>query len=381
MILIKTIKNLILLFILATCVVSCSNNLYKRNNETKETLSLKESFKNDFYIGAAINEDQLLEKDKIGVAVLQKEFNTITADNNLKWIYLHPKPNVFNFNIADKFVDFGMKNNMHIVGHTLLWHSQIADFMNKVADSTVMANHIENHINTIVTRYKGKINTWDVVNEALNEDGTLRESVFLNVLGDKYIEQAFKLAQKADPEADLIYNDYNLYKPSKRAGVVKLVKQLQESGVKINGVGMQAHWGLKKPSLEDIENSIIAFSELGVKVSFTELDITVLPSPWELVGAEISQNFDEYIGDKKMNPYPTELPDSVQIQLSKRYKDIFKLFLKHEDKISRVTFWGISDKNSWLNNFPIKKRTNHPLLFDRNYQPKEAYKSVLDLKK
>jgi endo-1,4-beta-xylanase len=197
------------------------------------------------------------------------------------------------------------------------------------------------------------------------------------VLGEGYLETAFDLAATADPEAKLLYNDYNLCNPEKRAGLIRLVKRLQEKGIKIDGVGMQGHWGLTEPSLAEIEKSIKAYSELGVKVSITELDITVLPNPWDLEGAEIGQNFEN---NETMNPYPDELPDSVKIQLAQRYKGIFRLFLKHKDKIDRVTFWGINDANSWLNNWPVRGRTNYPLLFDREYQPKKAYDSVLSLK-
>lgn len=377
---IKTIRNIALLFTLIFSIVSCSNKLYKKNQEIKQTVSLKNSFKDNFYMGAAINENQIVEKDAAAVTILKKEYNTISPENSLKWMFLHPEPKTFFFDMADKYVAFGEKNKMYIVGHTLVWHSQLAEFMKETKDSTIMANHMQNHINTVVTRYKGRIDTWDVVNEALKENGDLRESVFFKVLGDKYIEQAFKLAEKADPNADLVYNDYGLCNPKKRAGVVRLVKELQKSGAKINGVGMQAHWNLKTPSLKEIETSIIAYSELGVKVSFTEFDISVIPNPWDLVGAEVTQDFKKFEGDKKMNPYPTKLPESVQIQLAKRYEDIFKLFLKHEDKINRVTFWGVSDKDTWLNDWPINGRTNYPLLFDRKHQPKKAYNSIMSLK-
>ena len=298
----------------------------------------------------------------------------------MKWMYVHPQPDTFFFDMTDKYVGFGEKYNMHIVGHTLLWHSQIAPFMNDIKDSVIMAKQIENQVNTIVGRYKGRVHTWDVVNEALNEDGSPRESIFYKVMGgENYIEHAFKLAAKADPEAQLVYNDYNLWKPLKRAGVVRLVKNLQAKGIKIDGVGMQAHWSLLGPSIEDIENSIIAYSDLGVKVSFTELDVTVLPNPWDLNGAAVEQSYEQFEGDPKMNPYPVKLTDSAQTQLAKRYEDIFKLFIKHKDKIDRVTFWGVNDGNSWLNNWPIKGRTNHPLLFDRQFQQKEAYKTLLNL--
>lgn len=377
---IKTAKKLTTLFVLMLLIVSCSNKISNKNNQVEVKALLSDNYKDNFYIGAAINEDQILEKDKRSISIVKKQFNTISPENSLKWMFLQPQPHVFNFDIADKYVDFGVKNNMHIVGHTLVWHSQLADFMNDVKERSVMANYMKNHINTVVTRYKGKIATWDVVNEALNEDGTLRESVFLNVLGAEYIVDAFKLAEKADPSAELAYNDYNLCATKKREGAVRLVKQLQKSGAKINGVGIQAHWKLNTPTLEDIEKSILAFSDLGVKVMFTELDVSVLPNPWELVGAGVEQNFEQFEGDPKMNPYPKKLPDSVQVQLAKRYEDIFKLFLKHQDKISRVTFWGVTDKSSWLNNWPIKGRMNYPLLFNRNYQFKKAYQSVLDLK-
>ncbi|MCL4126903.1 UNVERIFIED_CONTAM: hypothetical protein GTU68_028836 [Idotea baltica] len=243
-----------------------------------------------------------------------------------------------------------------------------------------MANYIEDHINTVAGRYKGRIDGWDVVNEALNEDGSLRESIFLKIMGERYLELAFKMTEKADPNAELYYNDYNMWKPEKRAGAVKMIKKLKSNGVKIDGVGMQAHWSIEGPPLQEIEKSIIAYSELGIKVMFTELDITVLPNPWDLNGAAVEQNYERFEGDPKMNPYPNGMPDSIKTKLSNRYQDIFKLFSKHNDKISRVTFWGVSDGNSWLNNWPIKGRTNYPLLFDREYNPKKAYYDVLALK-
>ena len=170
-----------------------------------------------------------------------------------------------------------------------------------------MSNYVSNHINTIVKRYKGKIDTWDVVNEALNEDGTLRESIFLKTLGENYIIDAFKLAEKGDPNAELAYNDYNLCSPKKREGALRLIENLQKENAKINAVGIQAHWKLNTPSINEIEKSIIAYAGLGVKVMFTELDISVLPNPWEVVGAAVEQNFDKFIGDPKMNPYPERL--------------------------------------------------------------------------
>jgi endo-1,4-beta-xylanase len=366
-----------ILAISIVCALSCANGLYKPN--TDRTDSLSDRYKDLFHLGAAINEDIILGKDLQSKNIVTSEFNSITPENSLKWMFLQPFPNKFNFGAADKYVELGIKNNMHIVGHALVWHNQLADFMKTTGSRSEFKKHVENHINTVVSRYKGKIDTWDVVNEAFNENGSLRPSVFKNQMGDNYIEDVFKLAETADPDADLIYNDYNLYKPAKRAGVLKMVKKLQENGTKINAIGVQAHWRLNSPSLMEIEQIILDISDLGVEVMFTELDVTVLPNPWELVGAEVTQNFSKFEGDPKMDPYPKALPKSVEKQLAKRYEDIFKLFIKHQDKISRVTFWGVMDKHSWLNDWPIKGRTNYPLLFDRNYQPKKAYNKLINL--
>lgn len=364
--------------IVISCFVRCSTSIHV--NKKAEAFSLSDAFENQFLVGAAISEDQILGKDKKSISIVKNEYNTITPENSLKWMFIEPQPNKFNFDVSDKYVDFGMKNNMHIVGHALVWHSQLSDYMKGIKDRKTMSFHIQNHINTLVKRYKGKIHTWDVVNEALNEDGTLRESVFFNIMGSEYIENSFLWANDADPDVNLVYNDYNLCEEPKRKGAIKLIKDLQKKNIKIDGVGIQAHWQLNSPTIEEIEKTIISFSELGIDVMFTELDISVLPSPWELQGAEVNQNFEKFEDDKKMNPYPIKLPDAVKKKLANRYKDIFKLFLKHQDKISRVTFWGVTDKNSWLNDWPIKGRTNYPLLFDRNYQSKIAYKSIIDLK-
>ena len=363
-------KTLIITIIF--CAFSYGNNLNSKD-------SLKKYYSPFFNIGAAINEDIILGLDNDSKFIVETQFNSITPENSLKWMFIQPAPNSFNFKAADKYVNLGIKNNMHIVGHALVWHSQLANFMQKIKSKADMSIHFENHINTVVSRYKGKIDAWDVVNEAFNEDGSLRESVFYKFLGKNYIEKAFKLANKADPKADLIYNDYNLYKQKKRDGVIKMVKQMQSKGIKIDGVGVQAHWSLNQPSLNQIEQIILDISELGVDVMFTELDISVLPSPWEQDGAEVSQNFSRFEGDSKMNPYPEKLPKSIQIKLAKRYKDIFQLFIKHSDKISRVTFWGVMDKHSWLNDWPIKGRTNYPLLFNRKYQAKEAHQALIEL--
>lgn len=365
----KSINNCVLLaflFVLGSC-----------NSQNTKQNSLKDNFKDDFYIGTALSADQINEKDGNVDSLIRKEFNSITAENIMKSMFVHPFKDKYDFVMTDKYVAYGEKNKMFIHGHTLIWHSQLAPWMAAIKDSTEMKVFMKDHISTIVSKYKGRIDSWDVVNEALNEDGTLRKSVFLNTLGESYLADAFKLAAKADSKVDLYYNDYNICEPKKREGVLKLVKSVKAQGGKIDGVGIQGHWRLESPSLEEIEKSILAYSKLGLKVAFTELDITVLPNPWHLQGADVNQNFES---SAKMNPYPKTLPDSIQIKLAERYASIFKLFLKHKDKISRVTFWGVHDGQSWLNDWPIKGRTNYPLLFDTNLKPKKAYNSVMLLK-
>ena len=374
--------NLVLLLSLmyALFLVGCgepAKHVNAQSGKKEELISLKNTFNDDFYIGAALNRAQIEERIPEVVALLPKEFNSITAENMMKWMYIHPGPDSFQFTMADQFVELGEQSDMFIVGHTLVWHSQLAPWVQEVKDGAELMNHLENHIKRIVSRYKGKVDGWDVVNEALNEDGTLRESIFLDLIGKDYLQKAFALTSAIDPEAELYYNDYNLVQYKKRKGAIQLIKDIQASGVKIDGVGIQAHWGLDHPSLETIDTSIREYAELGIKVMFTELDINVIPNPWDLEGADVNQNFE---GSEKMNPYPDLLPDSIQNQLAERYRDIFDLFLKHKDNISRVTFWGVDDGQSWKNNWPIKGRTDYPLLFDRDYKPKKAYHSIIALK-
>lgn len=343
----------------------------------KET-SLKNSYKENFLIGTALNIGQINETVSVKEKqLLLREFNSITPENIMKSMFIHPAKDTFYFDMADKFVAFGEKNNMHIQGHTLIWHSQLAPWFYQIKDSLEMVEVMTNHINTIVGKYKGKINAWDVVNEALNDDGTMRKSVFLDALGEDFMTLAFKLAEKADPNVELYYNDYSMTNPQKREGAIRMIKRMQANGAKVDGIGMQAHMGLNGPTIEEFEKSIIAYSALGIKVAFTEVDVNVLPNPWDFQGADVSVKFEERPGT---NPYVNGLPDSIQTKLTKRYKDVFELLLKHQEKISRVTLWGAHDGQSWKNNWPVQGRTDYPLLFDRNFDPKPAYNAVMALK-
>ncbi|HQZ76140.1 MAG TPA: endo-1,4-beta-xylanase, partial [Chitinophagaceae bacterium] len=338
--------------------------------------SLKEVFKNDFAIGTALNTEQIEEKDPRAAALVPQQFNMATPENIMKAEIIHPQWGSYNFDLADKMIAFGEKHNIKINGHTLIWHSQLPAFAHNIQSVDSFRTFFTDHINTVAGRYSGKLFSWDVVNEALNEDGTMRKSIFLDKLGDNFVTEAFRLAQAASPATELYYNDYNNEQPAKRAGCITLIKKVQAAGVRIDGVGIQGHWHVGKVPLKDIEESILQYSELGLKVMFTELDIEVLPRNFQ--GADISQRMKN---DPSLNPYVNGLPDSVQQQLAKDYQALFNLFLKHKDKITRVTFWGVNDGQSWLNDWPVRGRTNYPLLFDRQFMPKPAFYKVIETKK
>jgi len=353
------------------------------NCATQEPQSLKEAFKDRFLVGTALGANQIAGDDPQALELTIKQFNTITPENVMKFGPIHPQPDSFNFEPADRFVEFGEKNNMFIVGHTLVWHSQTSRWVftdddgNDVDRETLLAR-MKNHIDTVVGRYKGRVKGWDVVNEALNDDGTLRQSKWLQIIGEDYIEKAFEYAHAADPDAELYYNDYSMHNQQKAQGAVRLVKSLLDKGIQVNGIGMQGHWGLDYPKIEDAEASIVAFGELGVNVMITELDINVLPDPFQWRSADVGMDVDR---EKALNPYVDGLPDSVQQKLTDQYVKLFALFLKHSDTVSRVTFWGTHDGHSWKNDWPVRGRTNYPLLFDREYMPKPAYYAIMNLAK
>jgi len=343
-------------------------------NVNAQTPSLKEAFKNDFLIGTAMNAAQIEGKDIDADKLIKQQFNAVTPENCMKAEIIQPGWNTYNFDLADKLVAFAKKNHIKLNAHNLIWHSQLPAFMHHIQSADSVREYFVNHITKVAGRYDGKVYSWDVVNEALNEDGTLRKDIFLDKLGDDYIVEAFRLAQKASPHSQLYYNDYNIEQPKKRAGAIALIKKIQAAGVRIDGVGIQGHWKSGDVPMKDIEESIKEYAALGIKVMFTELDLSVLPNPWDKTTADVSATAQ---GSAKMNPYPNGLPDSVQQVLAKSYSDLFTLFLKYKKNISRVTFWGVDDKQSWLNDFPIRGRTNYPLLFDRNFKPKPAFFSVI----
>jgi endo-1,4-beta-xylanase len=346
-----------------------------------EKSTLKDAISPYFLIGVAMNADQVWMRDSMGARVARDNFNSVVAENCMKGEVIHPEEDRYEWIDADQTVKFGQENGMTVIGHCLVWHSQPPKWMFTYANGDTVSRYVlidrmYHHITTVMSRYKGKVKGWDVVNEAINDDGSFRETPYYKIIGPDYIRLAFQFAHEADPEAELYYNDYNLSNPQKRAAVCQLVKSLKTDGCRIDAVGMQSHNGYDYPDLNEYEKSIDAIAATGVKVMMTELDLNMLPTPKEFSGAEISQNF---AYNKIYNPYIKGLDRATQKTFNERYLALFGIYRRHASQISRVTLWGVSDASSWLNDWPIPGRTNYPLLFDRHYQPKPIIKQIINL--
>jgi endo-1,4-beta-xylanase len=378
--------------IASTILVSCIFVAVIAAQTHTASPSLKEAFADDFRVGAALGTHQVVGDEPAALELVARQFNTITPENLLKWIEVHPDPDRYNFEPADRFVAFGEKHDMFIVGHTLVWHNQTPQWAFDGAggnplDRETALTRIKEHIDTVVGRYRGRIHAWDVVNEAIDDNGKLRSGPvgapgqrgepWHAAIGDDYIRKAFEFAHAADPDAELYYNDYNEWHPAKIKAILKFVRELQSEGVRIDGLGLQGHWGMNYPTLEEIDHMLNEYGKLGIKLMITELDINLLPQPDPSQrGADITRNYELR---KELDPYVDGLPADVQQKLAKRYGEIFAVFHKHRNKIDRVTFWGVHDGHSWLNDWPVRGRTAYPLLFDRQLQPKPAFHSVIDV--
>jgi endo-1,4-beta-xylanase len=337
--------------------------------------ALKDVFTGHFLIGGAFNRNLVSGKDPNAAAIAIKHFDTATSENDMKWSLIHPEPNQYNWEPADRFVDFAEKNNMVPIGHCLVWHAQVPrwtfrDDSGNLLTREVLLTRMKDHIMAVVGRYKGRVKGWDVVNEALRDDGTLRKSRWVQIIGDDseekqydFIAKAFEYAHQADPSAELYYNDYSLDTSKEKCdGAVKIVKYLQSKGIRIDGVGVQMHCGFDYPDKESLEYCINALAATGVKVMVTELDIRT--RAWGYMGADIRRINRQSTADSNA------ADDETQQKLAQKYAELFSVFLKHKNDISRVTFWGVYDATSWIG--------GSPLLFDNQCQPKPAFYAVVE---
>lgn len=340
---------------------------------------LKDAVGKSFLMGTALNVSQTSGYDSLVTATITNHFNCIVAENCMKPEAVQPTEGKFKWRQADRFVKFGEDRGMTVIGHVLVWHSQTPDWFfkdaeGKQASKELLVQRMKTHIYTVVGRYKGRIKGWDVVNEAIEDDGTYRQSPWYKIIGPEYIEMAFRFAHEADPDAELYYNDYSMAKPAKRLAVCRMVKELKQKGLRIDGIGMQSHNGLTWPAPNDYEASIDAFADCGVNVMITELDLNVLPNPDSFGGAEVSQDF-EY--QERMDPYKNGLPADIAQRINNRWLEFFNIYRRHQHQISRVTLWGVSDAQSWMNDWPIKGRTAYALLFDRQYKAKPVVDDII----
>ena len=312
---------------------------------------------------------------------------------NFKPESLHPRPDVWNFQRADAFCQFGKENGMWILGHTLCWHNQTPAFFWTRPDGQTMSKDeifesVRSYVETVCTHFLGKVDAWDVINEIVSEDGGYRDLGWVHALGadpavvDEFVKHVFRCAEKYAPGTELYYNEFNCWRPSKLAGIVRLVKMLQADGIRIDGVGIQAHWGLGYPKNEYVVDAIEQLAALGIKVNISELDVDVLPisKDAQVIGRSLRDpqyQLEEF--EAFLDPYKEGLPEEVEDQLAARYEELFRIFYEHRDQISRVTFWGTHDGTSWKNGSPIPNRTNYPLLFKRDFTPHKAYYSVIGI--
>ena len=352
--------------------------------------TLKEAYKDAFKMGCAVNTQIVSGRDNRSAQIILKQFNAVSPENDLKPEVLHPQPDDWNFQAADRYVQFAKDNGLWALGHTLVWHNQTPDFFFNHADGTPknhdeMVETMRSYIEKVAGHFAGKVNAWDVVNEIIDNDGSYRKTLWTNAFGgdgDEVVRLAFQFAHEYDPNAELYYNDFNVWRPTKRDGIARMVRMLQKNGIKIDGIGIQAHWGLNFPKNEYITAAIDTFATLGVKVMITELDVDVLPITKEgqVIGKSLQDplyQLEEF--ETFLDPYKNGLPDDVERLLTNRYAELMRIFYDRCDKIDRVTIWGLHDGMSWKNDYPIPNRTNYPLLYNRDRTPKPAFDAVLNV--
>lgn len=330
---------------------------------------LKDYYQTLFPIGVAVS-PRALRTDEAGLVLQQ--FNSLTPENAMKMGPIHPRENEYNWRDADSIVAFAKRNNLKLRGHTLCWHNQAPSWMfvdsnGKPITKAVLLDRLKKHITTVVSRYKGQLYAWDVVNEAISDkpDEYLRNSPWLQIAGEEYIAKAFQWAHEADPQAKLFYNDYDEINGTKRAKMIRLIRSLQAKGIPIHGVGLQGHWAINEPSRPQLDSTLREFSALGLSMQITELDISVYPKEHNARPRRPEDANSSFTAEREQ-------------QQANKYKMAFELFRQYSKQITGVTFWNISDRNSWLDNFPVNGRKDYPLLFDKNLQPKPVFQQVIN---
>ncbi|WP_109700324.1 endo-1,4-beta-xylanase [Chitinophaga deserti] len=332
-------------------------------NAQQTDKGLKDYYKTLFPVGVAITPRHL--QDSATASFILRHFNSITAENVMKMEPIHPEEDRYNWGGADAIVQFATENGLKVRGHTLCWYNQAPKWMfydaaGKLVSKDTLLNRLRKHIHDVVSRYKGKIYAWDVVNEAVSDHPNefLRNSLWYQICGEDFIAHAFRYAHEADPNAVLFYNDYNTEDPVKRNKIYRLLKKLRDANVPVHAIGLQGHWSVKDPSSTSLAAAIEQYASLGIKIQITELDVSVFTN-------------------NKM-PEQRNFTSEQELLQEQQYTMLFDTFRKYRQHITGVTFWNLSDRSSWLDNFPVRGRKNYPLLFDEKLQPKKAYWKVID---
>ncbi len=342
--------------------------------------SLKEAVGDRFKIGVGVSEQTL--SDPKSAELIQRHFQILTPENCMKPQSIHPAEDQWDFDATDRFVSFAKSRNLEVVGHCLVWakDDRTDEWMKRgrgdeVVSKEVLLQRIEKHVETVVGRYHETATMWDVVNEALSDgsEGYLRDSIYTQATGIEFVETAFRAARKKDPDALLIYNDYNCHFPEKRQKLIRLLTELKERGVPVNAYGMQGHFELGDRSLTQLRETFETLRKLDIKIVVSELDIDVVTrGRWWAENGKFREELKAY------DPYKNGLPSDIEEQQIHQYAALFRIFCEYEDIIARVSFWNLHDGESWLNYFPWQ-RTNHPLLFDRELKTKPAYDKVIEV--
>ena len=352
---------------------TCLHIPLSNNKETilkyKASETLKQHFKNYFNIGVAVNSHNIRGDES---ELIAEQFNSVTPENDMKWGPIHPRESEYNFKNADSIVAFAHSFHMKIRGHNLCWHNQTPRWVfynsnGSLVSKDTLLQRLKDHINKVVSRYKGQVYAWDVVNEAISDkpDEYLRNSEWFKICGEEYIAKAFQYAHEADPKALLFYNDYNEINATKREKIFKLVMQLKKEGIPINGIGLQGHWAINEPSKDQLDSTLKRFAETGLILQITELDISVYPKEHNARARRAEDHDTAFSAEREQKQIDS-------------YKMCFSLFKKYRKNIKSVTFWNVSDRHSWLDNFPVIGRKDHPLLFDRNLKPKKVFFAVMN---
>lgn len=375
----KLLSNLFLTLAATTCMAQAPT-------------TLKQAYANAFKMGTVVNRQMAMGRDSRSDAIVNLHFNAVSPENDMKPEVIHPTPDSWNFDPADRYVKYGTDRGYFVLGHTLVWHNQTPSFFFTHPDGTPkthdeMVEQMRSYIEMVAGRYDGKVSAWDVVNEIIDNDGSYRKTAWVNAFGgngDEVVRLAYTFASKYSPKSELYYNDFNAWRPTKRDGIARMVRMLQKNGIRIDGIGIQAHWGLNFPKNEYIKAAIDTFASLGVKVMITELDVDVLPLTREgqIIGKVMQdpqfqlEEFKEYF-----DPYRPDLPAEVEKQQAARYEELFRIFYDRRKVIDRVTIWGVQDGQSWKNDYPIPNRRNYPLIFRRDYTPHAALDAILRIPK